>query len=133
MRRAAWISLVAVPLLLLACVGAGIAVQTRQGHRLAPPGSAHVQVHQTGPFHTLVTYQLPQGRSVYDLRDHMRRLGWQRINMATNVQQLSLVFVRSDPQRVIRDFATVTLSADRRYATVEVQRCVRLYRWTDCF
>jgi len=122
----------ALLLLTLLC-GAGTAWAWRmQGRALVLPGASDVRIERGGAFRLHVTYQLPRGQTLYDLRRHLMRQGWRLIRLS-NADRTSASFVRSGWADQAREILVVRLDApDRRLADLLVSPCFRIQAWVEC-
>lgn len=119
-------------LITLLCGSVAIHGWLTQSNKLVMGGARNVQIARRGLSQLHLSYRLPDGQRIRDLRDFLTRQGWRRISLP-NSERLTLSFVRTGWPQAIREILVITLDPEHRdMVDMQFGRCFVSTR-VDCF
>jgi hypothetical protein len=114
------------------CAASAGGVWSMRGRELVLPGATDVQIDRSGIFRVEMTYHFPTGRTLHDLTQHLRRLGWRRVRFP-NAERETFSFVRPGLAGRMREIVVLTVDPDdRKLAKLQFSRCVTIGAWFRC-
>jgi len=118
--------------MILLCGSAAAREWLAQSDKLVMRGAGDVQIARRGLSQMHLTYRLPAGQTIRDLRQFFIQQGWRRINLP-NSERATLSFARSGWPTAIREILVITLDPQQR-ENVDLQfaRCL-VFTWVKCF
>jgi len=122
----------AVALLVLLCGAAAVREWLAQGDTLVMRGARDVTIARRGLSQLHLTYRLPDGQTISDLRIFLTEQGWRRVTLS-NSDPTTLSFARRGWPTVIREILVITLDPQHReIVDLQFARCV-VSSWVRCF
>src|SRR5689334_13224131 len=107
-RRTLVLGLGAVALMLILCSSVAVREWLAQSDRLVMRGARDVTIARRGLSQLHLTYRLPAGRTISDLRRFLIEQRWRRVRFS-NSDRTTLSFVRQGWPTVVREILVVTL------------------------
>jgi hypothetical protein len=122
----------AVVLMTLLCGSVAVRAWLAQSDKLVMRGARDVQIARRGLSQLHLTYRLPDGQTIRDLRLFFTEQGWRRVTLS-NSERSTLSFVRSGWPKTIREILVITLDPQRReIVDLQFARCF-VFTWVKCF
>jgi len=122
----------AVVLMILLCSSGAAREWLARGDRLVMRGARDVKLARRGLSQLHLTYRLPHGQTINDLRIFLTEQGWRRVRFS-NSDRTTLLFVRLGWPNMIREVLVITFDPQQReMVDLQFARCV-VSPWVRCF
>jgi hypothetical protein len=131
-RRTLILAAGAVVLMTLLCGSVAVREWLAQGDKLVIRGARDVTIARRGLSQLHLTYRLPNGRTINDLRIFLIEQGWRRVTFS-NSDRTTLSFARRGWPAMIREILVITLDPQHReIVDLQFARCF-VSTWVKCF
>jgi hypothetical protein len=122
----------AAVLMIALCGSVAIREWMVQGNQLVMRGARDVRLARRGLSQLHLTYRLPAGQTINDLRIFLIDQGWRRVRFS-NSDRTTLSFARLGWPSMIREILVITLDPQHReIVDLQFARCF-VSTWVKCF
>ena len=118
-------------LVVLLCGSVAVREWLAQGDKLVMRGARDVKIARRGLSQLHLTYRLPDGRTLNDLRKFLIEQGWRRVR-SSNSDRTTLSFARLGWPNMLREILVITLDPQHReIVDLQFARCF-VSTWVKC-
>ena len=130
-RRTLMLGVGAIVLMILLCGSVAVREWLAQSDQLVPRGARDIKIARRGLSQLHLTYRLPNGQTIRDLRVFLTEQGWRRVAFS-NSEPTTLSFARTGWPNMIREILVITLDPQHReLVDLQFARCF-VSTWVKC-